>query len=293
MEGITHVIDDWLNWLSINRSQATITGYGWEMRHLACCFPGKGAGDFTPAELRQYLADRRKAGCGDAAIKRTVNALRNFFAFACGETSPAADLPMPRPKKRQQRTLKADQALAVLAACDSSSAIGTRDLALMALMLDTGLRAAEVCRLRLDQLAVDSREFKAIVKDGHEKSGVFSSDTANYLVKWLELRKQIARPGVNTVFVGIGGTLPGRPLTTDGLRRIFYRVGQAAGLPNGFSPHDLRRTFATLAHQFGAPTRLVQIAGRWEDINMVTRYTRALTAHDFDPYSVVSALMRR
>ena len=47
----------------------------------------------------------------------------------------------------------------------------------------------------------------------------------------------------------------------------------------------------TLAHQMGAPTRIVQIAGRWNDILQVEQYTRALRPEDFAPYAPVSRLM--
>ena len=52
----------------------------------------------------------------------------------------------------------------------------------------------------------------------------------------------------------------------------------------------MRRTFATLAIKNGAPTRLVQIAGRWKNIREVERYTRALDAADLEPYSPVGNL---
>ncbi len=64
-------------------------------------------------------------------------------------------------------------------------------------------------------------------------------------------------------------------LTPCGLRCVFRNLGAAAGLAK-FSPHDLRRTFATLATERGAPSRLVQEGGRWSDIQMVERYTRTV-----------------
>ena len=54
---------------------------------------------------------------------------------------------------------------------------------------------------------------------------------------------------------------------------------------------SLRRTFATIAIKAGAPTRVVQAAGRWGDVSMVERYTADITADDFDRYSPVEALM--
>ena len=287
---------NWSNWmLTLGKSRATQAGYSWEMRQLIRRIPDKGLDDYRADDLLAYLALRR-ATCGDAAIKRAVNALRSFFAFCLKERSPAAELSAPRPKKRLQRTLSLEQSFAVLAACDTSSPIGVRDVALMTLMLDSGIRAAEVCRLAIDKLDLGRRVFCMIVKGGHEASGIFGPETASFAARWLAVREGLAAPGVSTVFVGIGGLTPGRPLTTDGLRRIFHRVGRAAGLAH-FSPHDLRRTFATTMTLLKAPSRLAQLWGRWGNLQEFERYTQALLEmqnmlrDEFDPYSPVRAAL--
>lgn len=290
-------IENWVNWLTVERSASTIRGYRWEMRKLQEHFPEKVLRDFSEADLYAYLAARRKTS-GDAAIKRAVNAMRSFFAFALKAKSPAASLKAPRPKKRVQRTLSMEQAFDVLAACDTSSATGVRDLALMCLMLDSGIRSAEVCRLETAKLDLEHRLFTLIVKGGQEAFGVFSAETANTLANWLALRERIARASTATVFVSVGGLKPGQSLTTDGLRRIFHRVGQQAGLAH-FSPHDLRRTFATTTTLLGAPSRMSQMWGRWTNLQEFERYTQALLAmqnrmvSEFQKYSPVRAVLQR
>jgi integrase len=87
----------------------------------------------------------------------------------------------------------------------------------------------------------------------------------------------------DAVFVGVGGSKPGQRLTTSGLRVIVRKWGDGAGLGQ-ISPHVFRRTFATLATIGGAPSRMVQLAGRWSRIEEVERYTRALTLDRFYDY---------
>ena len=81
--------------------------------------------------------------------------------------------------------------------------------------------------------------------------------------------------GESTVFVSLGGNTPGCPLTTRGLRMNLKRLGERAGL-RGVTTHAFRRGFACIATLAGAPTRTVQLAGRWSDIRMVERYTQDL-----------------
>lgn len=281
-------IDCWLNELEIaGYSADTIRAYGWHVGQLVRCDPRD---DYTRADLVAYIAGRKREGWGDATRKLAVNAMRNFFAFTCGEQSPARDLPAPRPTPTQQRTLTAAQALAVLAACDSQTITGKRDLALLCLMLDTGLRASEICRLRVSNIDLERRRLTVRVKGGKLGNGVFTEYTALQVNSWLSVRGEVAGEGVGELFVGIGGLKPGTKLTGHGLRVIFRRLGKAAGLA-ALSPHDMRRTFATLAIRFGAPTRLVQLAGRWEDLSLLERYTSALEAADIEQYLPVGRLM--
>ncbi len=285
-------INDWLNWLRVRRSASTVSGYAWELRKLAAAYPGRQPVQFKRADLTRYLAERRLYGAGDNSIKRSVAAFRSFFGYIIGEKkSPAAGVPFPRPKRRQQRALTAEQALAVLSACDTSTRTGQRDLALLCLMLDSGLRAAEACRLRLADVDLARRVFRVVVKGGDQRGGVFCAYTAGVLGTWLSRRGTLAiAAGCECFFVSVRPGQASAGLTTSGLRVVFRRIGQRAGL-TAFSPHDLRRTFATLAHRRGAPSRLVQIAGRWENLEQLRNYTESLTAEDFAPYSPVAGIM--
>jgi site-specific recombinase XerD len=195
-------------------------------------------------------------------------------------------LELPAPKFRHQRCLTSDQAFAVLLACNTSTAHGWRDLAMQALMLDSGLRESEVCRLEISKINLKERMLYVVVKGGQEMFGSFSVETSNYLSTWFAYREKIAT--CPNVFVAM---YTGKALTPDGLRSIFKYIGQAAGL-DAYSPHDLRRTFATLATLFGAPARVLQEAGRWHDLELVQRYTESITVKAMDKYSPVSGIMR-
>ena len=128
------------------------------------------------------------------------------------------------------------------------------------------------------------------VKGGAVQRKVFTIYTASQLERWLAIRSGIALPAAMTLFVSIGGTKPGTRLTVYGMRCISRSIARAAGLDQ-FSPHDLRRSFATLAIKFGASTRLVQLQGVWEDLALLERYTQALQPEDIEQYLPIGRLM--
>jgi integrase len=170
---------------------------------------------------------------------------------------------------------------------------GARDLALVCVLVDTGLRAAEVCRLRTVDVDLERLTLTVRVKGGELGQGVFCAATAHYVRGWLAWRERIARPETTTLFCGIGGLKTGTPLTTGGLRAIFRRIASRTGMTGGFSPHDLRRSMANLMTRLNSPERVTQVAGRWESTRSMRPYTEDIDLEDARRFSPVAALMGR
>jgi site-specific recombinase XerD len=245
--------------------------------------------DVTSADLQQWLEGHPSWGPSTRHV--AVTALRSFFGWAVGPArSPAHLVPLPRRPLRPQRTLSIRQAAALLESIDSSRRKGIRDLALVSLLLDTGLRSSEICRLELEHVEIERRSFQALTKGRRWERGVFSRYTQAILERWLAVRSEYAASGEGAFFVSVGGLTPGKHLTRHGLQLILRTLGREAGI-GPISPHDFRRTFATLALRSGAPTRIVQVAGRWRSLAMVERYTQAIQPEDLDGHFPVAALM--
>lgn len=265
--------------------------YGQHLVALADWCRAQGIDSFdqlTPDQVDAYLESR--STWGDSTRWSGVCALRRFVRWKYGEDHPLLAVKTERKISPPQRTLnrvKADQLLGLF---DTSSPKGIRDLAIVTLALDTGLRANELVSVQLEYLDLDQMALFVPVKGGSWAPACFYEYTASCLARWLGVRETIAVAGEPTLFVSIGGTRPGTAITRDGLRAIFRRFSlhSVVGL---ISPHDLRRTFATLAVENGAPTRAVQVAGRWSHIKMVEHYTRALQARVLHRYSPVNKLM--
>ena len=262
-------------------SDATITQYGWHLGKMHDWLSGRGVEQISDVDrdlLREWGAELRDRW-SPATIRQAVNAARAFFAWLHAEgviaSDPGRALVVPKVPQRVQRTMTAVEVAAILGGCDPGTTKGTRDIALVNLLVDTGLRASEVCAVRVDHMDLEARFLLVKVKGGTFEPAHFGDTVASVLATWLAVRSGVAHAGTETLFVSVGGGTPGRPLTTRGLRSILKRLGDKAGVA-GVSPHAFRRGFACIADEAGAPTRQVQIAGRWSDIRMVERYTLAL-----------------
>lgn len=264
-------------------SPATNAAYGYHLMRLAewlddvCIPPHK----LTAALLRTYLSAN---GWANNTQRQAGNAAKSFLRWRYGATHPCLTVKLPRDDSPPGRTLEQVEVDRLMAIFDTSKPVGWRDLSMIALMVETGLREAEVCRLELDFLNLRARHLDVIAKRRKWREGVFSTITAQYLDIWLNARKEIAHKDNPYVFVGIGGKTPGQKMTPGGLRANFRRMGMRADIGK-ISPHVMRRTMATLLIESGAPTRLVQVLGAWEDIQMVVRYTRKLKPQQIERYS--------
>lgn len=240
-----------------------------------------------PERLYGWLTSR---GWGNSAQYVALCAVKSFLKYTYGLTHPALALRFKRLDPGPQRSLKLNQVRQLLGSFSTMSEKGVRDLALASLLLDSGLRASEACNLELRHLDLEECHLDVVIKGRKWGEGVYSSFTASYLGYWLAIRDRLAAAGTRTVFVSVRGKTPGRPLTRRGLGIIVSRWGMAADI-SPLSPHDLRRTFATLSTRLGAPARVLQAAGRWRSLDMVERYTRSIEADDFRPYFPLGAVM--
>jgi integrase len=211
--------------------------------------------------------------------------LRGFITWMYGARHPALNLKIRRIDSPPQRSLTFKQVYRLLSSFDTSTVKGIRDLAICSLLLDSGLRASEICRLDLQYLNLEEHRLTVLIKGQTWADGVYSEETSRFLSDWIAIRP--ARKGVNAVFVSIGGDTRGCPLTRSGLHDIVSKWSTRAEIKI-LSPHDLRRTFASQATRLKCPARILQVAGRWKNLAMVERYTRDIEAEDFAPFFPVS-----
>lgn len=241
----------------------------------------------TSGQLRTWLGAH---GWGSSATWVAYCAVRKFLAWRYGAGHPALKLKLKRQASSPQRSLNVSQVQDLMSHFNTMTPTGIRDCALAALMLDTGLRCSEVCNLELRRLDQDRKRLSVVVKGGAWGDAIYSDYTAAYLADWLAIRDTYAASSCRTVFCSVAGETPGQPLTRDGLGTLVARWGERAGIGK-LSPHDLRRTFATLSTRRGAPERILQVAGRWKDSDMIRTYTRDIAQEDFRPYLPMLSVM--
>lgn len=265
-------------------------------RALSVLFAEVDQDDLSADVMLTWL--RQKKHWGYSSKSLALNAARAYMKWRYGEQHPLTGCKIRKTKSPPQRSLSFEATQQLLATFDTHTPKGIRDLALAGILLDTGLRCAEVCRLELERVSYD-RKFNVhylmvIVKGGHWDSRSYSDYTARWLDEWLNVRKSVVahlERDHGRVFCSVGGLMPGHPLTRHGLQRIVRDWGVKIG--EKLSPHMFRRTMASLATLMGAPESVAMTMGGWKSSEVFRGYLVGVKLANIQGYSVIKGLMER
>lgn len=188
--------------------------------------------------------------------------IRAFFAWLTKVNhlafNPAAQIELPRqPKTLPRAILSADEVEQVLAQPDATTPLGLRDRAILETFYSTGIRRAELCSLKLDDIHVDRRAL--FINQGKGKKDRYVPIGMRALV-WIASYVEQARDRLlldeteRTLFV----TNQGEPLHPDSLTEYARRYIAAAGIEKPGACHIFRHTMATLMHENGADLAMIQ-----------------------------------
>jgi len=259
---------------------STQLSYRWYLTNLQAWLVERGRTleDVDPGLFMEWLDLHTWA---PATRRFAVAAVRAYTRYTFGDAHPCLRLKMRTVDSGPQRTLSLEEAIKLLRyltgkdELDCTDPKRVRDLALVSLLLDTGLRAFEASALTVKNLDLAHQQLGVMQKGSRWRTAIYSVETRVRLRLWLSLRDRIALPGVEEVFVGIGGKKPGTRITPSGLRVMFRAIAPKAGIPH-FGPHALRRSMACISLVSGASTRLVQRQGGWSNSKLVETYSRML-----------------
>lgn len=250
------------------------------------------AGDLatvTHADVVAWVADLRNAGLSTSTIRSRWVALRSLYGWAdeeeITETNPLARVVVPKADEPPPDVLDDHQLKALLAACKGTTFGDRRDLALVRLMLASGLRVSEV--VGLDVADVDLRTRLVAVTDGKGgKSRVSRIDagTAAAIDRYKRARGRHRFAQMPNLWIGHRGAM-----TRKGVPAMLRKRAEMAGVGH-VHPHQLRHTWAHRSKRSGASSEDLQRLGGWSDAKVMQRYgaalaeERALEAYDvFDP----------
>lgn len=191
-------------------------------------------------------------------------------------------VPRPRPEQRVIIPYSREDVQGMLAACDvtrmyerpgkqpcqNTRSTGLRDVAIIHVLLDTGLRASELCGLRVKDVNMEQQSLKVLGKGSKERLVHFGRGTSKAIWRYLASRPDVRQE--DALFVSYGQVAAG--LTRTGLRILMGRLGAKAGVTPAANCHRFRHTFAINFLRNGGDIYALQMMLGHSTLDMVKHY---------------------
>jgi len=242
-------------------------------------------------EYQPYRITGAERALSNKTVRNIYMFLSSFYTWAGRELnlpSPLKGVPAPKFEQVPVEPFTKEEITALLKACEFSRAARTtlrrsytmqrvnvhRDQALILVLLDTGLRASELCALQIGH--VDMQTGKVIVRPGREggaKGGkgrtVFLGKTARRAL-W---RYLVDRADGKETDAPLFTDRYDHPLNKNSLRLAIARLGKNAGVKH-CHPHRFRHTFAITYLRSGGDVFTLQSLLGHSTLDMVQHYAR-------------------
>ena len=207
--------------------------------------------DIDTNDLRLYLADyQNKHNTSKVTLDNIRRIMSSFFAWLEDEDyinkSPVRRIRKVKTTQVVKETLS-DEHLEQL----RDNCTHPRDLAIIDLLVSTGIRVGELVTLNISDINFNDRECIVLGKGDKERQVYFDAKTKIHLQQYLATRKDTN----SALFVS--KQAPWNRLSIAGVERFLANLGHSASIKH-VHPHKFRRTMATMAIDKGMPIEQVQ-----------------------------------
>ncbi|MCM3665641.1 tyrosine recombinase XerC [Mesobacillus subterraneus] len=247
-----------------NYSQYTIEHYQHDIREFFLFMSEQGLtdlGDVEYSDTRIYLTKLFDQQLSRKSVARKISCMRSFYKFLLREKivedNPFSLVSIPKLEKRLPDFFYEEELSQLFNACETETALGRRNKAILELLYATGIRVGECCKIQMKDIDLS---LSTVLVHGKRKKeryvpfGSFAHDALDEYIKngRSELLKDKGDHGY--LFVNFRGG----PLTDRGIRDILNKLIENSALTGKIHPHKLRHSFATHMMSNGADMRTVQ-----------------------------------
>lgn len=249
-----------------------------------------------PTDIEEYIYHLRiyeKDGIAHAnderGLKRKLASLRTFYNYMYKneliDTNPAFKVDMPKIHDKAIVRLDVDEVAILLDKVESGESLTkkqsvyhgktkTRDLAILTLLLGTGLRVSECVGINIDDIDWKNNGVKVTRKGGAEVIVYFNDEVATALQDYLEERKGIS-PVLgheNALFL----SLQKKRIGVRAVENLVKKYSKMVTNVKNITPHKLRSTYGTNLYRETGDIYLVADVLGHKDVNTTRKHYAAL-----------------
>lgn len=269
---------------SENKSDNTIRIYRHAATKLAdWLVQNKIAADWsevTGEDIEDFRGSMFDAGAAPGYVHNIHRSLKAFFAYVTEKTkipNPMAEVKPPILPEQLIDIVEPKQLAALIKSCDGKGFVPRRDLAIITMFMDLGLRRHELTGLHVADLDLDNHTVTVradIAKNRKVRFVQYGSGTARIIDDYLDERDRHPRHGEPELWLGEKGK---KPMTDSGIYQMLERRGNKVGITKLY-PHRLRHTWVHLMKEANMQPDEIQAMAGWNGPAMLTRYGASTTS---------------
>ena len=240
----SEAIEQFFRWQSMRRMTATVNSYDFSLRHFCLFVRNRELDQISLEDVTNWFVLMRTLGWQQNSFEVKAVSLRKFFEWCRHRGYNVLDpwlIPIPRREYAPVRVATEEQYHKIVAAIPrpSNEPRHIRNLALIRLLWDTGVRGGELLSLNVEHLDLPNAKGQvktAKVRYAQPLRMIFwTQDTGHAIGDWLVMRENICKrhqdANREALFIGVLGDRVGRRLEPAGLREVLRRCSRAAGIP--------------------------------------------------------------
>jgi integrase/recombinase XerC len=249
--------------------------------------------DWDYSATQRFIDESLKVGEAPATVSRRLATLKHMGRVLAerlpGFINPAREVRPPKQQPSRPQSISPDEVVAIKQHAHSRSSEkhsfnSVRNEVLLALLLDTGLRADEIRSIRMAQIDQRREWIEQVRTKGRRFRKVYITEQMReplkrYLVaRDHELRRFFpnlspATDGKLPLFVSTFKANPSNPKSFEMGAKSIWRAVRGYSVDTKLHPHLLRHTFATDLLDVSRDIRLVAQALGHSDVRVTMRYT--------------------
>lgn len=240
--------------------------------------------------LKVYQSKDKTETNGERGLKRKISALRSFYAYYYKRelihTNPTVLIDVPKIHQKTIVRLDTDEVAMLLdyiEQCGESLSgqkrvyyekTKERDLALVTLLLGTGIRVSECVGLDIEDVDFKNNGIRVTRKGGNEMIVYFGEEVAKALKNYLEVRSGI------TPIAGHEHALfystQRRRMGVQAVENLVKKYAREITTTKKITPHKLRSTYGTALYQETGDIYLVADVLGHRDVNTTKKHYAAI-----------------
>jgi site-specific recombinase XerD len=255
-------IKEYLDWKGIHSPKASITYKNWLYHFIEVC-GSKPIEDYKISDVITYQK-WLKTRYSPYSVQYATVIIKNFFKFYRDQNynciSPSL-IKRIKGNPKSHRAIREEEFEKIVSVIPENEFHFLRDLLIIRMLWDTGVRVSELCDLDISQIDMNKQSTVIATKKTFSKRIiVWSDETHRLLNKYMSIRMELNKLNhASALFVGMDGQKRwASRLTTRSVQRIIKYYTSKAGIIERITPHSFRHGWAHKRRDLNAPLSFIQ-----------------------------------